>query len=738
MKRFFCVSLFFYFQLVLLYGQGFTPQEIARWEKQASQVTIIRDQWGIPHIYGKTDADAVFGLLYAQCEDDFKRIEMNYIEKLGRLAEVKGEGALYDDLLIRLVIDSADAIRDYKKAPASFKKLLHAFADGVNFYLYKNPEVQPTLLKRFEPWYPLLWTDGSIGAISTAGLRPSDLKAFYGETPAEGTGYYKPEEDPFAEEMLTGSNGFAFSPRITESGKAILYINPHVTFYFRPEVHMVSEEGLNAYGAVTWGQFFVYQGFNPFCGWMHTSSRADVSDAYLEEVVEKQGKWFYRYEQKDLPVKEKQISLSYTDQEGNRQEKKVKAFFTHHGPVMGQKDGKWVSVRSHNRSYPMLLQSWERTKVTSFEGFQRVMDRLENTSNNTVYADAAGNIAYWHGNFMPRRNPEFNWNEPVDGTIKATEWQGRHPVKETVHLYNPANGWLQNCNATPFTVAGAQSPKKADYPTYMAPDGENFRGINAVRILSLIPRYSLERTIAVGYDNYMAAFAVLVPALVKAFDKKMGSPVAPEEPMKEPIALLRNWDYYAHEHSVSTTLAIEWATRLWSAINAVKVPTGYDDDQVGKTTYFAATARTETLLDTFEQTLADLQEKFGRWHVSWGEINRFQRVNGDIEQQYSDSLPSLPVAYASSMWGTLPSYTGRYFPGTKKRYGVNGNSFVCAVEFGEKIKAKSLLAGGQSGDPTSPHFFDQGVMYAKGQFKDVLFYRDEVDKNAVRTYRPGE
>src|SRR6478672_5962201 len=157
----------FLFVPVTLFSQSFSKEEVSRWEKQAKNVNIIRDNWGIPHIYGKSDADAVFGLIYAQCEDDFKRVEMNYVEKLGRMAEVKGESSLYADLLIRMIIDSADAVTDYKKSPPWLHKLLNAFADGVNYYLYKNSVNKPVLLNRFKPWYPLLWTDGSIGAINT-------------------------------------------------------------------------------------------------------------------------------------------------------------------------------------------------------------------------------------------------------------------------------------------------------------------------------------------------------------------------------------------------------------------------------------------------------------------------------------------------------------------------------------------------------------------------------------------
>eukprot|EP01136_Pigoraptor_vietnamica_P025674 Opistho-1_new@79858 len=275
-----------------LFAQKFTPKEIASFELQAKKVNIIRDNWGIAHVYGKTDADAVFGLLYAQCEDDFKRIELNYIEKLGRLAEINGEAAVFNDLQIRLLIDTAEAIADYQKAQPWLKKLLDAHAAGINYYLYKNPKSKPALLTRFKPWYPLLWTDGSIGAINTASLTLGELKKFY-------TGDYTPTAQiPIIKDQQSGSNGFAFSPKITENGHAILYINPHTTFYFRPEIQMQSEEGLNAYGAVTWGQFFIYQGFNEFCGWMHTSNNVDIADMYAEKITKTEKGLFYDYDEK--------------------------------------------------------------------------------------------------------------------------------------------------------------------------------------------------------------------------------------------------------------------------------------------------------------------------------------------------------------------------------------------------------------------------------------------------------
>ncbi len=715
-----------------LFAQPSTPTEISRWETQAKQVTIIRDNWGIPHIYGKTDADAVFGLLYAQCEDDFKRVEMNYIEKLGRLAEVNGASSLYDDLLIRMIIDADDAKADYNKAPEWLKKLMNAYADAVNYYLYKHPSVKPALLTRFEPWFPLLWTDGSIGAINTADITTKDLESMF--TGSKSTGSVQPKDN---EGILTGSNGFAFAPSVTESGKSILYINPHVTFYFRPEVHMVSEEGLNVYGAVTWGQFFIYQGFNERCGWIHTSSYTDIADTYIEKLNQQNNKWFYTYEKKQKPIKEKKIALRFK-KDGKLVTRNFNAMYTPHGPIMAKRKGQYLSMKANNRSMVGLIQSWERTKAKGFEDYKKTMGLLANTSNNTVYADAEGNIAYWHGNFLPKRDNKIDWTKPVDGSIAATEWKGLHPIEESVHIYNPKNGWLQNCNSTPYTAAGENSPLKANFPKYMAPDGENFRGINAVKVLSRENKYTIDKVIKAGYDTNLAAFEVLIPALLKAFEKLPPTDTLYNK-LKDPLSILRSWNYHSGEKSIPTTLAIEWGTKLLPKIQAIQG--GFEDeeeDQVTRTKHFVNRASANDLLLPLVETLKELDTKFGTWQVAWGDMNRFQRVSSDIIQKYDDNQPSIPVGFASSTWGMLPSYTSRYFAGTKKRYGVNGNSFICAVEFGDKIKAKSLLAGGQSGDPNSKHFKDQMEMYTKGQFKDVLFYKEDVLKKAEKTYHPGE
>ncbi len=714
-----------------LLSQPFTQKEINDWQQQAKKVTIIRDNFGIPHIYGKSDADAVFGLLYAQCEDDFARVEMNYIEKLGRLSEVTGEKDLYNDLLIRMIIDTTDAKKDFDNCPAWLKKLMQAYADGINYYLSSHPGVKPALLTRFQPWYPLLWTDGSIGAIDIADVSVNELKSFYGGTTAPTAALAPKEVDP----LPSGSNGFAIAPSKTASGNAILYINPHVTFYFRPEVAVESEEGLHAYGAVTWGQFFVYQGFNEHLGWMHTSSYSDVADSYKEKVTAKNGKYFYTYDGIEKPVTEKITSIQYL-KGGKMVTKTFTTYYTTHGPVMAKRDGQWISVKANNRDIKGLVQSWQRTKANDYASFQKSMDLLANTSNNTVYADDKGNISYWHGNFMPKRDSKYNWSKPVDGSTSQTEWKGLHSLAELIQVKNPATGWIQNCNSSPFTVSGSSSPKKADFPVYMAPNGENFRGLNAAKLLEANKAYTIDKVIATGYDTHLAAFDVLIPALVKAYTVEAKDPAYGE--LAVPMTLLNNWDRHANESSVATTIAIEWAQKIWPAVMRGSGDPEESPDQVEKTKRYAAKADPKTLLDALANAVNDLTKKFGNWQKPWGEINRYQRLSGDLVDKHDDTKPSIPCGFAASTWGCLPSFVSKTYTGTNLRYGYNGNSFICAVEFGKKVIAKSLLAGGESGNPQSPHFGDQAEMYTKGTFKEVLFYKEDVLKHATKTYHPGE
>ncbi|MDA8768956.1 acylase [Winogradskyella sp.] len=701
--------------------------DLERWQETADNITIIRDNFGVPHIYGKTDADAVFGLLYAQCEDDFNRVEQNYIWSTGRLAEVEGEDAIYSDLRAKMFMTEDEAKANYDNSPEWLKELCNAFADGINYYLYTHPEVKPRLLTKFEPWMPMYFSEGSIGGdIERVSTRR--IKSFY-----EGTdiSQFEIEKDKKqnAEAEPAGSNGIAIHGKLTKSGNPILLINPHTSFFFRGEVHVISEEGLDAYGAVTWGQFFVYQGFNEKTGWMHTSTYTDVIDEFEEDLVKIDDKLMYRYGEELREVKTFETTLKYKD--GDSVKLKTVPFYrTHHGPITQSRNGKWIATAMMWEPIKALEQSYIRTKQDGYKGFRKMMDIKTNSSNNTVYADAEGNIGYFHGNFIPKRDTKFNYNQPVDGSNPKTDWQGLHDVEDHITLLNPENGWLQNCNSTPYTAAAEFSPKAEDYPNYMSLNRENFRGVHAIGLLSKGKNYTLDSVIDMAHDPNLPAFEALLPGLVKAYYKQDDKKLA----YQEAIDVLNKWDYTTSKKSVAMTLAHYYGMTV---LRYGKRPEPMSSMEF--LNYFGNESPEEERIEIFENVINHLTKTFDTWNLPWEEVNRYQRLNSDISQKFDDNKPSIPVGFASGRWGALAAYGVSYTnPEAKKIYGTRGNSFVAVVEFGDKVKAKSMLAGGQSSDVNSPHFNDQAQRYVDKQFKDVPYYKEDVLKVAEETYNPGK
>jgi len=704
-----------------------TAAERARLEERAARVEIIRDDFGVPHIYGKTDADAVFGMLYAQAEDDFPRIERNYVWAIGRLAEVEGEDAIFSDLRARLYMTIEEARAAYGSAPDWLRALCDAWADGLNYYLLTHPEVRPKLLTRFESWMPMFFSEGSIGG-DIEQIPLARIASFYGDGDDDGETIAAARRIDAEFAPPGGSNGFAIAGERTASGNAMLLINPHTSFYFRGEVHVVSEEGLNAYGAVTWGQFFVYQGFNEKTGWMHTSTYVDFIDEFVEEVSRVDGELVYRYGEELRPVEVSTVTLKYKQGDGSN-ERTFAVYHTHHGPVTHEVDGKWAVTKINWDPVNALIQSYTRTKLANYDEFREMMNIRTNSSNNTVFADAEGNIAYFHGNFIPRRDTRFDYSRPVDGSDPATDWQGLHTVDEAITILNPPNGWIQNANSTPFTAAAEFSPKREDYPPYMAPDHENFRGIHAVTVLADVDDLTLDGLIELAHDPYLPGFEKLIGGLLQAWDQAEERDSA----LAAPIEVLSEWDLRTGEESVAMTLAHFYGMNYLARMT---FPEGMSEME--RITMLGMTTPPEQRLEVFARTVAMLADDLGDWRTPWGEVNRFQRLTGAIDLQYDDRRPSLAVGMANSRWGALADFGAERRDGTKRLYGDNGNSFVAVVEFGDRVRARSILVGGQSNDPDSPHFDDQVPLYVKQKFKDVAYYRDDVERRAEERYRPGQ
>lgn len=700
------------------------PSETERWQRQAQNVTITRDNWGIAHVRGRTDADAVFGMIYAQAEDDFNRVETNYLTSLGRTAEAEGEKAIWEDLRARLYMQPEDLQARYAASPDWLKRLMNAWADGLNYYLATHPQVKPRAIGRFEPWMALSFSEGSIGG-DIERISLAELEAFYSKTGRALAVAENPDREP------RGSNGFAIAPSNTKNGKALLLINPHTSFFFRSELQMTSDEGLNAYGAATWGQFFIYQGFNERVGFMHTSSGVDVVDEFVETVIERDGRLFYRYGAEDRPITTSVIVIPYRAADGSMATRTFETYRTHHGPVIRQQGDKWVSFAMMHKPVEALSQSFLRTKARDFGSFMQVMEIKANSSNNTIFADAKGNIAYLHPQFIPRRDDRFDYTKPVDGSDPATDWKGLHALNEAPFVHNPPNGWIMNTNNWPYSAAGQYSPRREAFPRYIDTFGENSRGIHAIEVLQARKDFTLDTLRDAAYDSWQPGFAQTVPGLVQAWERLPAS--APlKQQLAEPIGLLRAWDHRWGASSVPTSLAVFWGERLTEALPAAQRA------ERNRLPQHLQRTSDQQKLAALALAVDRLEKDFGTWRTPWGQINRFQRLTGDIVQPFSDAGPSIPVGFTSGTWGSLASFGARPYPGTKRWYGTSGNSFVAMVEFGEKVRARAVTAGGESGDPASPHFDDQAQRYATGTLREVLFYPSDIAANMERVYRPGE
>ena len=401
--------------------------------------------------------------------------------------------------------------------------------------------------------------------------------------------------------------------------------------------------------------------------------------------------------------------------------------------MIADANGKWMTISLMNKPIEALEQSYGRTKARTYKEYVAVMQLHANSSNNTIYADADGNIAYWQANFIPRRDTSFDWTKPVDGSNPKTAWGPLMSIDEAPHLLNPSTGFIYNSNNWPWSAAGEASQKREDFPVYVDMGREESpRGYHALRVLDHRKDFSIDGLIGAAFDSYLPAFARMIPPLIKAYDQ-----TAADNPLKAKVAdqvkVLRDWDYRWGVASIPTSLAVFWGEDISRRVAAESRRSG----SLSVDDYIVSKATPEELLQSLAAASDKLTADFGTWRTPWGNINRFQRLTGDIVQPFNDAAPSIPVGFTSSRWGSLASFGARAYPGTKKWYGTSGNSFVAVVQFGDSIRARAVTAGGESGHPASPHFNDEAQRYATGNLRQVYFYRSQLNGHTEREYHPG-
>jgi penicillin amidase len=716
--------LFFLLFPLFLFSQS--ADEISSWKKQAEAVTIIRDNWGVPHIYADKDAGCAFGLMYAQCEDNYWQVEEKFINLLGRSSEIYGEDALGNDATIALFECVKKGKQFYTNADPLIKDLCNAAAAAMNYYLYTHPSTQKRLIQHYEPWFFLTALPASPAG---HGIPRSEMKNNFAMAGPVG------EYNSWLQEKETGSNTMALAPSKTTSGKSTLLINPHVSFFGggqRYEAHLISKQGLNVSGFAMLGDFYIWSGFTPYTGWSHTNTSSDYEDVYLEHYS-KTDPTQYKYGNGFRKETSWYDTLLYKD--GNELKKKIFLFRkTHHGPIVALHDSLWVTVKNASSDLPrFILQCWKMCRAKNLEQFSAAMNMVQLTTN-TSYADKFGNIAYWHGNAIPRRDTAFDWRSPVDGSNLATEWKGMHTANEIIHVVNPVSGWLQNCNTSPYQSAGEGSPAKK-YPAYMSYEVENFRSEEAKRLLSQPGKISYDGFQKIVVSDHLPMMENWIPSVIAAYDKKAITTPEIVKELKDVVDTLRKWNFRYSVNSKATTLGVAFYYAY----------TDWQRQQRGTGRQFRAPfiksfpASDDVAIQLLRSAVDDLKKTYGSAFIPWGDINRLQRIHTDgTLEKFDDTKPSIAVGAVPGALGSLFAFNTRTDPGQKKLYGISGNTYVAVIEFGKKIKARSIHYFGQSADPSSVHYFDQAPVYADAKFKDAWFYKKDIVKHAERKYHPGK
>jgi acyl-homoserine lactone acylase PvdQ len=714
--------------------------QAASLEKIARSVTIYRDSWGTPHVYGPTDASVIFGFIYAQAEDNFWQIEDTYIQALGRASEVYGEQSLNADLTNRALEIVKVSQAEYPKLNKQMKEICQATADGLNYFLEKNPQVKPRLITKFEPWHLLAFgrfSQYQLFIYRRAGIRDAEIRSAVQEVKANGRTSSLPAPSDVAVEDKAGeawnagqvgSNTWAITPSKSASGHAMLLVNPHQPF-FGPgqwiEGHVHSDSGWNMSGATFPGSPFPSLGHNENLGWSHTVNAPDIIDVWSERFDDPKNPANYKYGAGYRAATEWTDTIKVKSEKG-AETRTFKFRKTHHGPVVAVRDGAPLTVRMAKfESYGVIEQRYQMSKARNFKEFRAAMARTDVPMFNTMYADREGNIWYLYNGAVPKRDLKYDWSKPVDGSDPGTEWQGYHSIDELPQIFNPPSGWAQNCNATPFlaTDEGKGNPDASKFPKYMVTENDNARSRISRRILGEKDKFSFDDWSRAAFDTRVIEAEKQIPVLVAEWEKLKAADATRAGKTEEAVAALKSWNGVSATDSVPMTVFTLWFyTSLQPQAQAVVKDNPYPKVAV------------------LEYVLGDLASSWGTWKVAWGELNRLQRVHtsGSLEP-FSDANPSLPVAGGpGDPIGIVFNVYSPVAKGQKRRYGTAGHSFVSVIEFGPTPHAMSLLQFGQSADPQSKHYFDQAALYSKQQFKPAWFSLDEIKAHLERAYHPGE
>ena len=681
--------------------------DLARWSRLAREVTIHRDRYGVPHVHGRTDAATSFGMAYARAEDRFPETEPFYLQALGRLSEAEGENGYAWDIVHRALRLEVLGREEYERADPGIKAVVDAWADGTNYFLYRHPEVRPRVPLRYEGWMAFVMYRAF--AISPD-PETVDLRAL--------ARIVEPKKRPEPD----GSNMWAVSAAKSASGYPMLFANPHTPMLPVYESHWISDEGWNVTGLTAYAQTIVpVMGHNTELGWALTVNNSDMVDVWEEVFDDPARPLAYRYGDGYRTAIEWPDSIRVRTTTGF-EVRQIVLKRTHHGPILGERNGKQLAVMFGNVDRGGLLQQWYAMgKAKDLGEFRRALDINGLVYHNIMYADRAGNILYLHAGAVPKRDTTIDWTKPLDGRDPRTDWQGYHVPADMPQVLNPPSGWMQNTNSSPFyTTTADANPKREQSPKYIGLHPENWRSKASRRLLSRPGKFTFDEWASMAFDTYFFAAEREIPLLAHDFELLRAVDPAATEAVAPMLTELQAWDRRGTIESVPATWFALWSERVAARVRGGDTAIGF---------------RVAALAEVRD----GLKRMTGSDRVPLGELQRHQRRSERSGEKFDDARPSLPLPTAAA--GTVGSIftVGVEQPtGAKRRYAAYGMGYVSVMEFGPRVRSMSIIPYGQSGDPASPHYNDQAALFAQGRFKPAWFTMEEIRANLERSYRPGE
>jgi penicillin amidase/acyl-homoserine-lactone acylase len=671
----------------------------------AYDAEILRDTWGVPHIFGKTDADAAYGLAYAHAEDDFGTMQDTLLAARGKLASVYGERAAPNDYMVHLLRIRDVVEAGYPRLDARTRALCQAYADGLNHYAALHPDqARPGL-------YPARGEDVVAGFVHKTplffGLDKVLTALFAEEAPAPGPlgSALDPRDPGAAPDEALGSNAFAVAPARTADGSTYLVVNSHqpwtgpVAWY---EAHVHSEEGWDMVGSLFPGAPVVLHGHNRHLGWAHTVNKPDLIDVYRLEI-DPADPDRYRFDGgwRTLEVRAAPIEVALWGPISWTFEREV--LWSVHGPVVRRPHGTYA-IRFAGFGEVGAVEQWYRmNKATDFASWQAAVRALSVPMFNIVYADRAGNVSYLYSGRLPLRAPGHDWKAMVAGDRSETLWTEYLPFDRLPQVHNPAAGFVQSCNNTPFqTTTGAGNPRPEDYAASLGIETHmTNRALRALALYGGDASITGDELLAYKYDMTYAPdsrMAGLVQQVLAA--------PAPADPLlAEAVALLRAWDLGATPESRQAALAI-LAFTPWLRAHGQSVDTA-------------------TLLDAVSEAARTLQTHHGRLDVPWGDVNRLRRGSVDLPL---GGGPDILHAIDGDLTG------GRLV-------GRNGDSYILVARWDPQGRVTSRSVhqfGAATVDATSPHYADQAPLFARRTLRDVWLDEADIRAHLERAYRPGQ